>query len=55
MAQIDRQFTSMPLLDSEKYATLQVDSSQTGLGAALLQDNCPVTYECVDLADAEQN
>ena len=36
--------TTLQYFDAEKPVTIQVDASQKGLGAALLQDGCPVAF-----------
>lgn len=41
--------------DIQKPTTLQVDSSQSGLGAVLLQDNHPIAYASRALTETEQN
>ena len=41
--------------DVSKETTLQVDSSKSGLGDILLQDNHPIAYASRALTTAEQN
>ena len=50
--------TKAPVLqyfDVRKATTLQVDSSKSGLGAVLLQDNHPIAYASRALTETEQN
>lgn len=50
--------TSNPVLkffDVEKPVVLQVDASQNGLGACILQEGHPVVYASRSLTDAERN
>lgn len=57
ITKIKDRLTSAPVLqyfDLEKSTTLQVDSSQSGLGAVLLQDNHPVAYASRALTDTEK-
>ena len=58
MKNIRKALTSEPVLqyfDVNKDTTLQVDSSQSGLGAVLLQDNHPIAYASRALTETEQN
>lgn len=41
--------------DVKKDVTLSVDASQSGLGAALLQDNFPITYASKPLMNTQIN
>ena len=41
--------------DSRKPITVQCDSSQSGLGACLIQDGCPVAYASRSLTTTEEN
>ena len=41
--------------DMAKRVTIQADASQTGLGAALMQDGKPISYASRDMTDTEQN
>jgi hypothetical protein len=53
---IKQAVTSYPVLkyfDPKKPVTLQVDASETGLGAALMQEGQPVAYASRALTDAE--
>nr|XP_054755667.1 uncharacterized protein K02A2.6-like [Lytechinus pictus] len=53
---IKKLVTSEPLLryyDPAKDLTLQADASEKGLGAALMQEGCPVAYTSRALTDAE--
>ena len=36
--------TTLRFFNAEKVVTIQVDASQKGLGTALLQDGCPITF-----------
>ena len=50
--------TNAPVLryyDMAKRVTIQADASQTGLGAALMQDGKPISYASRDMTDTEQN
>ena len=50
------QITAEPVLkydDQSKELTLQVDASDTGLGAALIQEGRPIAYTSRSLSDAE--
>ena len=38
-----------------KSVTIQADASQTGLGAALMQDGQPISYASRAMTDTEQN
>lgn len=56
MAAIKRLFTSEPILqyfDVNKETHLQVDASQSGLGAVLLQDGRPIAYGSRSLTETE--
>ena len=44
---------SLQYFDSSKPVTIQVDTSQRGLGAALIQDKGPVEYRCKLLTETE--
>ena len=58
MTKIKAALICEPLLqyfDASKETTLQVDSSKSGLGAILLQDNHHVAYASRALTTAEQN
>ncbi len=44
---------TLQYFDSRKPVTIQVDASQRGLGAVLLQDNGPIEYASKSLSDAE--
>ena len=46
--------TTLWYFDAEKPVTSQVDASQKGLGAALLQDGCPVTFASKALIPTKQ-
>ena len=46
--------TTLRYFDSQKPVAIQVDASQKGLGAALLQDGCPVTFASKALTPTEQ-
>ena len=46
--------TTLRYFDAEKPVTIQVDASQKGLGAALLQDGCPVVFTSKALTPTEQ-
>ena len=46
--------TTLRYFDAEKPVTIQVDASQKGLGAALLQDGCPVAFASKALTPTEQ-
>ena len=41
--------------DMAKSVTIQADASQTGLGAALMQDGQPISYASRAMTDTEQN
>ena len=43
------------LYDSEKELRLEVDASQKGLGACLLQDKFPISFASKSLTPAERN
>ncbi len=45
--------TMLRYFDTAKPVVVQVDTSQTGLGAALLQDDKPVAYASKTLNDTE--
>ena len=45
--------TVLKYFDDQKPVTIQVDASQRGLGAALLQDQGPIEYASKTLTDAE--
>ena len=56
--EIKKLVTSTPVLayfDSKKEVTLQCDASQSGLGAAMLQEGKPVYYVSRALTQAEKN
>jgi hypothetical protein len=58
MSQVKKLLTSEPLLqyfDVSKETTLQVDSSQSGLGAVLMQDQHPIAYASRALTETEQD
>lgn len=58
LAQIKRLVTSTPVLkyyDPETELVLQGDASETGLGAALMQDGKPVAYASWALPATERN
>ena len=58
MDEIKKVLTSTPVLkyfDVKEETTLQVDSSQSGLGAVLLQKGQPVAYASRALTETEQN
>ena len=44
---------SLPYFDSSTPVTIQVDASQRGLGAALIQDKAPVEYRSKLLTETE--
>ena len=46
--------TTLRYFDANKPVVIQVDASQKGLGAALLQDGCPVAFASKALTPAEQ-
>ena len=46
--------TTLRYFDSRKPVVIQVDASQKGLGAALLQDGCPVAFASKALTPTEQ-
>ena len=46
--------TTLRYFDSRKPIVIQVDASQKGLGAALLQDGCPVAFTSKALTLTEQ-
>ena len=46
--------TTLRYFDANKPIVIQVDASQKGLGAALLQDGCPVAFASKALTPAEQ-
>lgn len=55
---VKNKLTQAPVLayyDAKKELTLQVDSSRSGIGAALLQDGKPVEYASRTLTSAERN
>ena len=47
--------TTLWYFDANKAVIIQVDASQKGLGAALLQDGHPVTFTCKALTPTEQH
>ena len=54
--EIKRLVTSKPVLkyyDPKLELTLQIDASETGIGAAILQDNQPIAYASRTLTDTE--
>ena len=58
MMRIQRMISTAPVLayyDVTKPVTIQCDASQTGLGAALLQDGHPIAYSSRALTVAERN
>ena len=46
--------TTLRYFDSQKPIVIQVDASQKGLGAALLQDGCPIAFASKALTLTEQ-
>ena len=46
--------TTLQFFDIQNPVTVQVDTSQKGLGAALLQDGCPVAFASKALTPVEQ-
>ena len=46
---------TLQYFDTHKPVIIQVDASQKGLGAALLQDGCPVTFASKALTPTEQH
>ena len=46
--------TTLRYFDSRKPVVIQVDASQKGLGAALLQDGCPIAFASKALNPTEQ-
>ena len=55
---VKKKLTETPVLayfDSSKEVKLQVDSSQDGVGAVLLQDGRPVEYASRSLTDSQRN
>ena len=46
--------TSLAYFDVNKHTTIQVDASQKGLGAALIQDNRPIAFASKSLTETEQ-
>ena len=46
--------TTLRYFDANKSVVIQVDASQKGLGAALLQDGCPVAFASKALTPVEQ-
>ena len=58
LERIQKVLTSSPVLhfyDNNKPVVLQVDVSQGGLGACLMQEGHPVIYASRSLTDAEQH
>ena len=58
LERIQKVLTSSPVLhfyDNNKPVVLQVDASQGGLGACLMQEGHPVIYASRSLTDAEQH
>lgn len=58
LEKVKRALTSSPVLqffDVKKDITLQVDASQSGISACLLQEGHPVTYASRSLTSAEQH
>ena len=58
LEKVKRALTSSPVLqffDVKKDITLQVDASQSGIGACLLQDGHPIIYASRSLNSAEQH
>ena len=54
---VKRKITTMPMLayfDSDKELVLQVDSSQDGLGAVLMQDGKPIEFTSRSLRSTER-
>ena len=46
--------TTLQYFDVRKPVTVQVDASKKGLGAALLQEGCPVAFASKALTPTEQ-
>ena len=46
--------TTLWYFDARKPVTVQVDASKKGLGAALLQEGCPVAFASKALTPTEQ-
>ena len=55
MKKSNQWFARIPHFDVCKPHTVQVDASQKGLGAALLQDGCLVAFASKDLTPVEQH
>ena len=58
VGQIQRMISTAPVLayyDVTKPVIIQCDASQTGLGAALLQDGHPIAYSSRALTETERN
>ena len=58
VARVKEMIVSAPVLtyyDMNKPVVIQCDASQSGLGAALLQEECPVAYSSRVMTQTEQN
>ena len=58
LARVKEMIVTAPVLayyDVSKPVVIQCDASQTGLGAALLQEGCPVAYSSRVMTPTEQN
>ena len=58
VAHVKKMIVSVPVLayyDVNKPVVIQCDASQSGLGAALLQEECPVAYSSCVMTQTEQN
>ena len=58
LARVKEMIVTAPVLayyDVSKPVVIQCDASQTGLGAALLQEGCPVAYSSRVMTPIEQN
>ena len=58
LARVKEMIVTIPVLayyDVSKPVVIQCDASQTGLGAALLQEGCPVAYSSRVMTPIEQN